>query len=134
MLSAHVPWCTCGGQRTTYGKCFSSSTLLVSTDGNQGSAHSVPGDWKGLFPTLAGGSSTSTCPLANSLAGPCCRQSFSDIDPNYLGYGGGTGGTYGKVQAISGVCQRSRKPWHLLCHGERKLEMVETHAWCSSRR
>lgn len=75
----------------------------MSPSSPRGSAHSVPGDWKGLFPTLAGW-------VKHIYLPPGEQPGMSLLWTVPLRYGGETGGTYRKVQAISGVCQRSRKP------------------------
>lgn len=81
-----------------------------------GLVHSAPGVWKGPFQTLMGGSSTSTYPKAGSLAGSSCHLILIPTIREMAGAGGGSTGVcvdcrnHGKVQAISEVCQRSRKP------------------------
>lgn len=89
-----------------------------------GSVHSALGVWKGLFQTLVGGSSTSTCPQGRQL-GRSVVDSFPWILIPTIWEMVGDWRNPWESQGHSEVCQRSRKPRHPFCHSERKLAMLK---------
>lgn len=82
-----------------------------------GSVHSAPGVWKGLFQTLVGGSSTSTCPQGGQLGSSVVDSSSWILIPTIWEMVGDCRNPW-ESPGHSEVCQRSRKLRHPLCHSE----------------